>query len=166
MRRWSAPSTPTRPRRSPNNIANLLGAQRKFNQLHARIAVSNAAAWTGKRWFGGEYEIIPNGVDLSGPAYRRREAAGDELQRPVRRPPEARKGLPVLLSAFEALVEHVPVTLTAIGVDEQDVMRYVGDPGVARQIDARGHVDDDELWRASGTPTCSSPPRYRERASG
>ena len=52
----------------PNGIANLLGARRKFNQLHARIAVSEAAAWTGKRWFGGEYEIIPNGVDVDGPA--------------------------------------------------------------------------------------------------
>ncbi len=133
----------------PNHIANLLGAQRKFNQLHARIAVSKAAAWTGRRWFGGEYEIIPNGVDITGPASTEREP-GEELRVLFVGRAEERKGLPVLLSAFEALVEHVPSSLTAIGVDEQDVMRYVGDPGVARHIDARGHVGDDELWRALG----------------
>ena len=51
----------------PNWIANLLGARRKFNQLHARIAVSEAAAWTGRRWFGGDYRVIPNGVDVDAP---------------------------------------------------------------------------------------------------
>ena len=48
----------------PNYIANGLGARRVFNRLSARIAVSEAAAWTGRRWFGGEYTIIPNGVDV------------------------------------------------------------------------------------------------------
>jgi phosphatidyl-myo-inositol alpha-mannosyltransferase len=133
----------------PNHMANLLGAQRKFNQLHARIAVSKAAAWTGRRWFGGEYEIIPNGVDISGPVHTEREP-GEELRVLFVGRAEERKGLPVLLSAFEALVEHVPSSLTAIGVEEQDVMRYVGDPSVARHIDARGHVSDDELWQALG----------------
>ncbi|MDQ2676054.1 MAG: glycosyltransferase family 4 protein, partial [Actinomycetota bacterium] len=47
----------------PNHAAALIGARRKFNQLHARIAVSEAARWSGRRWFGGEYEVIPNGVD-------------------------------------------------------------------------------------------------------
>ncbi len=131
----------------PNHIANLLGAQRKFNQLYARIAVSKAAAWTGRRWFGGEYEIIPNGVEVSGSGRPPREP-GDELRVLFVGRAEERKGLPILLSAFEALVEHVPSTLTAIGVSEPDVMRYVGDPSVARHIDARGHVSDAEVWRA------------------
>ena len=48
----------------PNHIANALGARRMFNRLSARIAVSEAAAWTGRRWYGGEYTIIPNGVDV------------------------------------------------------------------------------------------------------
>ncbi len=131
----------------PNHIANLLGAQRKFNQLYARIAVSKAAAWTGKRWFGGEYEIIPNGVEVSDSS-RPPRAPGDELRVLFVGRAEERKGLPILLTAFEALVEHVPSTLTAIGVSEPDVMRYVGDPTVARHIDARGHVSDAELRRA------------------
>ncbi len=49
----------------PNHAATLLGARRVLNKLTARIAVSEAAAWTGRRWFGGEYEIVPNGVDVA-----------------------------------------------------------------------------------------------------
>ena len=48
----------------PNYLASALGARRMFNRLSARIAVSEAAAWTGRRWFGGEYTIVPNGVDV------------------------------------------------------------------------------------------------------
>ena len=60
----------------PNYIGNALGARRMFNRLSARIAVSEAAAWTGRRWFGGDYTIIPNGVDVdAAPAARRRRAA-------------------------------------------------------------------------------------------
>ena len=50
----------------PNHVAGALGARLMFNHLSARIAVSEAAAWTGRRWFGGRYEIIPNGVDVAG----------------------------------------------------------------------------------------------------
>src|SRR5581483_862422 len=45
-------------------IARLIGARRVFNHLHVRVAVSEAAAWTGKRFFGGRYRVIPNGVHL------------------------------------------------------------------------------------------------------
>ena len=43
----------------PNHIANALGARRVFNRLSARIAVSEAAAWTGRRWFGGALRDRP-----------------------------------------------------------------------------------------------------------
>jgi phosphatidylinositol alpha-mannosyltransferase len=33
-----------------NYIANAVGARRLFNRLSGRIAVSEAAAWTGRRW--------------------------------------------------------------------------------------------------------------------
>jgi len=48
--------------------------------------------------------------------------------RALRRRPEERKGLPVLLTAFEALVEHVPSRLTIIGAEREDVLRYLADP--------------------------------------
>lgn len=129
-----------------NHVATLAGARRKFNQLSARIAVSEAAAWTGRRWFGGAYEVIPNGVDVTAPPNEPKPPA-DELRLVFVGRPEERKGLPVLLSAFEALIEHEDARLTVIGADDADVARFVADPASERHIDALGRVDDEELWR-------------------
>ena len=90
-RRRSAPSTPTRPRRSPTTSRGALGARRMFNQLSARIAVSEAAAWTGRRWFGGRYEIIPNGVDVAARPERAEAALGGAAG-PLRRPRRGAQG--------------------------------------------------------------------------
>ncbi len=130
----------------PNRIANLLGARRKFNQLHARIAVSEAAAWTGRRWFGGEYRVIPNGVDVDAPPVRPKPRS-DEFRVLFVGRPEERKGLPVLVQAFEGLAEYAPARLTVIGADDEDVQRYLADPAVESRIEALGSVDGDELWR-------------------
>jgi phosphatidylinositol alpha-mannosyltransferase len=129
----------------PNYIANALGARRVFNRLAARIAVSEAAAWTGRRWFGGEYRIIPNGVDVDA-APKEPKPPGPELKILFVGRPEERKGLPVLLTAFNALVEHVPCRLTVIGSEREDVLRYVADPELLRFMDVRGRVSREELW--------------------
>ncbi len=131
----------------PNHAANALGARRVLNQLSARIAVSQAAAWTGRRWFGGEYEIVPNGVDL-GAAPSGPKPPSDELRILFVGRPEERKGLPVLLTAFGALVEHVPTRLTVIGAEREDVARYLADPELVDAIETRGRVSGDALWRA------------------
>jgi phosphatidylinositol alpha-mannosyltransferase len=131
----------------PNWIANGLGARRKFNQLHARIAVSQAAAWTGRRWFGGEYHVIPNGVDVDAPPIGPKPAS-NELRVLFIGRPEARKGLPVLLQAFEGLVEHVPARLTVIGSTRDDVRPYLSDPSVEGSIEALGRIDGPDLWRS------------------
>jgi phosphatidylinositol alpha-mannosyltransferase len=129
----------------PNYIASAAGARRMFNRLSARIAVSEAAAWTGQRWFGGEYTIIPNGVDVDAPP-KGLKSPGEELRILFVGRPEERKGLPVLLAAFNALVEHVPSRLTVIGADEEDVKRWLTDPELLGSIDVRGRVSDEELW--------------------
>jgi phosphatidylinositol alpha-mannosyltransferase len=130
----------------PNHVASLIGARRKLNQLHARIAVSEAARWTGRRWFGGEYDVIPNGVDLDGPP------AGPKLESEELRVlfvgrAEERKGLPVLLRAFEALTEHVPARLEVVGATTGEIERHLSDPVALRRIDATARVEHDELWR-------------------
>lgn len=131
----------------PNHVASAVGARRVFNRLSARIAVSEAAAWTGRRWFGGRYEVIPNGVDVSA-APAGPKPPGDELRLVFVGRPEERKGLPVLLTAFEALVEHVPCRLTVIGAEHEDVLRYLADREAMRWIDVRGRVSGDGLWTA------------------
>jgi phosphatidyl-myo-inositol alpha-mannosyltransferase len=131
----------------PNHIASALGARRVFNRLSARIAVSEAAAWTGRRWFGGHYEIVPNGVDPEAAPAAPKPAAGELRVLFVGRS-EERKGLPILLSAFGALTEHVPCRLTVIGAERDEVLRYLADPEMMRWIDVRGRVSGESLWDA------------------
>jgi phosphatidyl-myo-inositol alpha-mannosyltransferase len=149
----------------PNHLASLVGARRKFNQLNARIAVSEAAAWTGRRWFGGRYAVIPNGVDLrqapEGP-----KSPSDELRILFVGRSEERKGLPILLQAFEALVEHVPSRLTVIGASDEDVRRYIADPDALDRIDALGHVRRHELWSALGEADVLSAPSLAGESFG
>ena len=139
--------------------------RRVFNRLSARIAVSEAAAWTGRRWYGGHYEIVPNGVDVdaapSGP-----KPPGDELRILFVGRPEERKGLPILLTAFGALVEHVPCRLTVIGAEREDVLRYLADPEMM-QLDRRPRprLRRRALAASCTRPTCSAPRRSRARAS-
>jgi phosphatidyl-myo-inositol alpha-mannosyltransferase len=132
-------------KRMPNAIASMLGARRKLNQLNARIAVSEAAAWTGRRWFGGEYEVIPNGVDIDGPP-RGPKSDSDCLRVLFVGRSEERKGLPVLLQAFEGLIEQVPARLTLIGTTSDEVKRYVQDPATEAQIEILGRVSGEALW--------------------
>jgi phosphatidyl-myo-inositol alpha-mannosyltransferase len=133
----------------PNHAATLLGARRRFNQLSARIAVSEAAAWTGRRWFGGEYTIVPNGVDIEA-APQGPKPPSDELRLLFVGRAEERKGLPVLLAAFEALVAHVPSRLTVVGADPEEISRRVSDPDLMNHIDVLGKVSDSVLWRQLG----------------
>ncbi|HEV3002768.1 MAG TPA: lysylphosphatidylglycerol synthase domain-containing protein [Solirubrobacteraceae bacterium] len=135
-----------------NNVANVAGALRRFNRLGVRIAVSEAAAWTARRFFGGRYRIVPNGVHLPDPALLGARADGDGARGPGDRPLEIlfvgqvveRKGLPVLLRAFEALREHVPARLTLVGPTREEVEPLLLD---ARGVTALGKVDDAEKSR-------------------
>jgi phosphatidylinositol alpha-mannosyltransferase len=158
-----------------NGIGLALGARRRMNRLHARIAVSEAAAWTARRFFGGRYRIVPNGVHL-GPAPLDFPAASDlglltagaggdrnggagsgvaDWKRagedrggqpgPLRilfvGQAVERKGLPVLLRAFEALREHVPATLTLVGAGPEEIAPLLLDD---RGVRALGKVTEEE----------------------
>jgi phosphatidylinositol alpha-mannosyltransferase len=125
-----------------NGFASLIGARRRLNRLHVRIAVSEAAAWTGARYFGGHYRVIPNGVDV-GPSPVVHPAVAPTPERPLRLvfvgASVERKGLSVLLRAFEALSEHLPVTLTVIGATPAEVAPLLVE---ARGVKALGKVPD------------------------
>ena len=128
--------------RVTNNVANLLGARRLFNHLHVRVAVSEAAAWTAQRFFGGRYRIIPNGVVV--PEQRAPRTPGERLRIAFVGQAVERKGLPVLLRAFEALREHFPVELTIVGANEEEVRPMLIDD---RDVTVLGRVDDAEKRR-------------------
>jgi phosphatidylinositol alpha-mannosyltransferase len=135
-----------------NGIANVLGARRRMNHLHARIAVSEAAAWTARRFYGGRYRIVPNGVHLGGDqdgAPDMQTASDGPLRILFIGQAVERKGLPVLLRAFEALREQVPATLTLVGADSEEVAPMMLDD---RGVQALGKVSESrklaELARA------------------
>src|SRR5436305_2112618 len=128
--------------RISNGIANVLGARRMLNRLHVRIAVSEAAAWTARRFFGGHYRVIPNGVHVDP-----RQAALASLRPQTDRLKIAfvgqaveRKGLPLLLRAFEALREHIPTELTVIGPSYEELAPVLMDSAGVRML---GKVSDE-----------------------
>ncbi len=136
-----------------NGIAAVaLGGRRRMNRLRVRIAVSEAAAWTARRFYGGRYRVIPNGVELleQAPAARGQALASAGDQGPRGEPGEPlrilfigqaveRKGLPVLLRAFEALREQVPATLTLVGACAEEVAHLMLDD---RGVRALGKVSE------------------------
>ena len=131
----------------PHRLAAFAGARRVFNRLSARIAVSEAAAWTGRRWYGGNYTIIPNGVDVEA-APRAPKPESDHLRVVFVGRPDERKGLPVLLRAFEGLVEHeVPSRLGIVGADAGDVRRLISHTDIEGHLDLHGRVSGPDLWK-------------------
>jgi phosphatidyl-myo-inositol alpha-mannosyltransferase len=131
----------------PNAIARGLGASRLFNRMRARIAVSEAARWTGERYFGGTYEVIPNGVDLAA-APTGPKPAGNGLRILFIGREEERKGLPVLLSAFAGLRRHIPAHLDIVGAGPEAVEPLLAEvDGGMENVHAHGRVSDVELWR-------------------
>ncbi len=155
--------------RITNGLAALpLGGRRRMNRLHARIAVSEAAAWTARRFFGGHYRVIPNGVQLSEPA-----AFHDSTLGPGRSPQRElrilfigqaveRKGLPVLLRAFEALREHIPASLTLVGADAPDVAHMTLEAPAYGPWGRSPTRRSASSWNAL---TCCARPRSEGRAS-
>jgi phosphatidylinositol alpha-mannosyltransferase len=135
----------------PNQIGIALGARKLLNRLHVRVAVSEAAAWTGRRWYGGAYRVIPNGVhvDAERAARAAERPVSEELRIVFVGQAVERKGLPLLLHAFEALREHIPAELTVIGPTARELDPLLLDPTGVRAL---GKVDDErkryELERA------------------
>ena len=152
-----------------NGIGNGLGARRRMNRLHARIAVSEAAAWTAQRFFGGRYRIVPTECTC----WAARERAGRGVSEPLRilfiGQAVERKGLPVLLRAFEALREHVPATLTLVGAGpggrRAAAARRRGATLDDRGVRALGKVSEERKAAELARAGCSARRRWAGRAS-
>ncbi|MEA2223979.1 MAG: phosphatidyl-myo-inositol alpha-mannosyltransferase, partial [Solirubrobacteraceae bacterium] len=96
-------------------------------------------------YFGGRYAIVPNGVELD-PSARAHATAeeGAPLRIVFVGQAVERKGLPVLLRAFEALREHIPSTLHVVGVDAEQLAPLMLD---GRDVVAHGKCSDAEKLR-------------------
>jgi phosphatidyl-myo-inositol alpha-mannosyltransferase len=128
--------------------ANVIGARRLYSKLNARIAVSEAARWTAERFYGGSYRVIPNGVDLASARSAHVEHPGEPLRLLFVGRAEERKGLPILLRAFEALRSAgVDATLTVAGATREEVEPLLMDPA---EVEVAGRVTDEEKWHLLG----------------
>jgi len=121
------------------------------HKLHGRIAVSGAARHFINRYFPGEYEIIPNGVDLerfadAEPYEHLRDGTLNILF--VGRL-EERKGLIHLLKAYHRLRKrHVDARLLVAGAGPKlrEYRRFIGLRGI-RDVEFLGRVSDEEKAR-------------------
>src|SRR5947207_2706781 len=110
-------------------------------RLDHRIAVSSDAAESARRYLGGDYEVIPNGVALP----EQVEPGGREHRIVFIGRHEPRKGLHVLLRAWPEIRRQTGAGLRVLGADPLQVRLLltrlrVSDDG----IDALGYVSEQE----------------------
>jgi phosphatidylinositol alpha-mannosyltransferase len=126
-------------------------AGRLADRLDGRIAVSGAARHFISRYFPGEYEIIPNGVDLgrftdAEPYENLRDGTLNILF--IGRL-EERKGLIHLLKAYHRLRKRkvdARLLVAGAGPKLREYKRFVGLRGI-RDVEFLGRVSDDEKVR-------------------
>src|SRR3954464_11361763 len=131
----------------PHAVARVWGKSRNMNRLRVRIAVSEAAAWTGRRFYGGRYRVVPHRghVEEGPPPAKPQRLPGDPLRLVFVGQAVERKGLPVLLRAFEALREHLPVQLEIVGATPDQVNGVLLDDS---GVHALGKVSDERKRQA------------------
>jgi phosphatidyl-myo-inositol alpha-mannosyltransferase len=100
-------------------------------RIDARIAVSRLAADTARRWLGGEFELIPNGVVVP----ERADPENREHRVVFIGRHDFRKGLPVLLHAWPEIRRRTGARLRLIGTDP---LQY-------RLLHARMRFDEDGI---------------------
>jgi phosphatidylinositol alpha-mannosyltransferase len=100
-------------------------------RIDVRIAVSRLAAESARRWLGGDFELVPNGVVIP----PRADPANREHRLVFIGRHDARKGLPVLLRAWPAIRRRTGARLRLIGTDP---LQY-------RLLHARLRFDEDGI---------------------
>ena len=117
-------------------------------RLRARIAVSDAAMRTVSTHFPGDYEIVPNGIDV------------DDFRRSRPRPPalhggtravlcvgrlEPRKGVDTLIRAMAVVREKAPDVLLVIVGDGSERAALASLAGDSDKVHFAGQVSDADL---------------------
>lgn len=132
-------------------------------RLDRLVAVSAEARALASRYFPGEYQVIPNGVDLTRFSPERPRPAGFPGSGPVvlfvgRNEP--RKGADVLLRAFPEVARAVPGCMFVIaggGFDREKVLRGLDD-GLRDRVVIAGRVSNEELpGYYSSADVCCAP---------
>jgi phosphatidylinositol alpha-mannosyltransferase len=119
------------------------------DRVDARIAVSELARDSANRWSPGDYEIIPNGVEIP----PEQELGGRENTIVFIGRQEPRKGLAVLLEAWPEVRRRTGARLRLIGADPLAVRLLMTRNGFSEDgVDVLGMVDNPtrthELQRA------------------
>lgn len=157
----------------PGPYRTLLGAlarlqSRSLSRFHARIAISETAAETGRALYGGTYDLIPCGVDTSqfspdaAPLPELRDGCTNLLY--VGRL-EQRKGVAHLVRAFARLQHQYPRLRLVIGGDgpERLALEQVARELGLERVIFLGYIPSGELPRlfASADLFCA-PATYAE----
>lgn len=118
------------------------GVRRLAARLDTRIAVSPEAAGMAKRHLDGNYEILFNGIEIE----RFADCVPSEKTGPtvffVGRH-EPRKGLGVLLEAFQKLPADVTLWIGGHGPETEELQRRFGHDARLRWL---GPITDEEKW--------------------
>lgn len=141
-------------------IKRFLPLMREYlRRLDARIAVSATSAALMRETFGGEYHVIPNGVDVRGfSAGRPHPVAGDDALTLLfvgRLDP--RNGLDEMLAAAALAAERTPLRLLVMGdgdlrgAYERRARRLLGERAIFLGTRLAGKVD----WYATADVLCA-----------
>ena len=120
--------------------------RRVARRLALRVAVSHAAAEFARRRIGGEFEIVPNGVDVERFATAEPADLGSGTKVLFVGRLDERKGFPTALAAFERLAgefEDLRLVVVGDGPDRDAVQGMP--PGVRERIRMLGAVPNVDL---------------------
>ena len=110
------------------------------DRIDHRIAVSEPARVSQRRWLPGDYEIVPNGVLIPPEA----DPGGREHRIVFTGRQEPRKGLQVLLRAWHDVRERTDARLRIVGADPLAVRLLLARERVSDEgIDILGFLDQD-----------------------
>jgi phosphatidylinositol alpha-mannosyltransferase len=117
--------------------------ERAARRLDRRVAVSGAALALAERYFPGDYELIPNGVD----ARRFADASPADLGAGAKvlflSRLESRKGLHVLIEAMTHVDHDVELVVAGSGPEEERCRNLARRVGVKTRF--LGHVPESEV---------------------